>query len=546
MTTIYLRINLLIGFLSLVFLLGCSPTKKHVLVPENYRHYITWFNELDNELYPQHIPNDSAWDFLKGNIPLLDCPDTIIEQTYYYRWWTYRKHIRQTDDGFVLTEFLPEMGHAGEHNTIACALGHHIREGRWLQNRKIIEDYINFWYHGGGESKPSDHLFHYSNWLNHAVWEHYLLTGRKDFILRKLPAMIQTFERWEKNHSTEENLFWSYDVRDGMEESISGSRTEKNRRATISSYMYGQAMAISNTARLAGKQELAKEYENKADTIKKAINERLWDPYEKFYKVMFEDRSLSGARELHGYVPWYFNIPPEKRSPAWKQLLDPEGFYAPYGPTTAEQRHHEFSLKRAYESHKACRWDGPGWPYATSQTLTSMANLLNHYDQQIIDNYDYFRQLKIYSKSHKLETDTGTVPWIDESLNPYTGEWITRYRFEENNYNGWGTGGERGKPERGKAYNHSTYCDLIINGLIGVKPEKGEVVTVNPLIPEGTWDWFCLDRVPYHGGELTILWDKTGKRYGQGRGFRIYFDGREIYSASQIASVRIELPQNNE
>ena len=112
MTTIYFRINLFIVFLSLVFLLGCTRTKKHVLVPENYRNYIAWFNGLDNELYPQHIPNDSAWDFLKGNIPLLDCPDSVIEQTYYFRWWTYRKHIRHTDDGFVLTEFLPEMGHA--------------------------------------------------------------------------------------------------------------------------------------------------------------------------------------------------------------------------------------------------------------------------------------------------------------------------------------------------------------------------------------------------------------------------------------------------
>ena len=82
--------------------------------------------------------------------------------------------------------------------------------------------------------------------------------------------------------------------------------------------------------------------------------------------------------------------------------------------------------------------------------------------------------------------------------------------------------------ERGKDYNHSTYCDLIITGLIGLRPRVDESVEVNPLVPEGTWEYFCLDRVPYHGRTLTILWDKTGERYHKGKGLRVYADGREI------------------
>jgi hypothetical protein len=46
------------------------------------------------------------------------------------------------------------------------------------------------------------------------------------------------------------------------------------------------------------------------------------------------------VRELRGYTPWYFNLPEPGKGceVAWKQLMDPKGFYAPYGPTTAEQR----------------------------------------------------------------------------------------------------------------------------------------------------------------------------------------------------------------
>ncbi|MGH7972351.1 MAG: glycosyl hydrolase family 65 protein, partial [Limisphaerales bacterium] len=51
---------------------------------------------------------------------------------------------------------------------------------------------------------------------------------------------------------------------------------------------------------------------------------------------------------------------------------------------------------------------------------------------------------------------------------------------------------------------------------------------VNPLIPDGVWDYFCLDNVHYHGHILTILYDKTGGRYGKGKGLRLLADGKEI------------------
>ena len=53
-----------------------------VLKAETYRHYIDTFNLSDNQLYTQHIPNAAAWDFLKHNMPLLDCPDGDIEEIY--------------------------------------------------------------------------------------------------------------------------------------------------------------------------------------------------------------------------------------------------------------------------------------------------------------------------------------------------------------------------------------------------------------------------------------------------------------------------------
>ena len=67
-----------------------------VLKPGAFRHYIDGFNRNDRELYAQYVPNAASWDFLRRNIPLLDCPDKEIEEIYYFRWWTFRKHIKQT------------------------------------------------------------------------------------------------------------------------------------------------------------------------------------------------------------------------------------------------------------------------------------------------------------------------------------------------------------------------------------------------------------------------------------------------------------------
>jgi len=251
---------------------------------------------------------------------------------------------------------------------------------------------------------------------------------------------------------------------------------------------------------------------------------------------------LVDVRELHGFTPWYFNLPSEGKGyeVAWKQLMDAKGFLAPYGPTTAEQRHAGFKI--SYEGH-GCQWNGPSWPFATAQTLTAMANVLCNYKQDAVTKDDYFRTLKIYAQSHKRKLADGkTISWIDENLDPFTGEWIARKRCEEHNEEME----KKGKPdqvlrERGKDYNHSSFCDLIITGLVGLRPRADAVVEVHPLVPDGKWDWFCLDHISYHGKILTILWDKTGDKYGRGKGLRVLVDGIEVAKADTLVKVTATL-----
>ncbi|MFO7853484.1 MAG: MGH1-like glycoside hydrolase domain-containing protein [Bacteroidota bacterium] len=529
-----LSICLFLILFVIYFITGCADQDNQILDPRNYKHYITRFNENHTEVYQQYVPNYSAWDFLKENIPLIDCPDKDIERTYYYRWWTFRKHIKKTPFHHVITEFLPGVGWSGKYNTISCSAGHHIYEGRWLRNSIFINDYIDFWLRESGEGIRS-----YSFWIADAVLAFNKVHRNDSAMTAQLSYLVDNYIEWEKIRRDSGNiLFWQVDDRDGMEFTASGRILNEGvkkgwlaaTRPTINSYMYGDARAISCIAGISGEKEIMETYNKKASRLKEMVQKRLWNDRLKFFTVLprsyTETSKPLDIRELIGYVPWYFNLPDDNNvyPDAWQQLRDTMGFKAFYGPTTCERRHPYFEV--TYQGH-ACQWNGPSWPFATSQTLTAMANLLNNYSQDVVSKEDFLKLLQRYAYCHQRITKDGKkIAWIDENLNPFTGEWLARSILDQNeNYL---------YEERGKAYNHSSFCDLVISGLMGIRPTLVDSIRINPLVPENQWDWFCLDRIPYHGGELTILWDKTGDRYNKGKGYKVYFNGKIVHASKKI------------
>ncbi|HEY1202665.1 MAG TPA: glycoside hydrolase, partial [Niastella sp.] len=105
-----------------------SKNSGTVLKADNFRHYVDYFNKMEDENIAQAIPNAQSWDWLKANVPLFECPQQNFEEMWYYRWWTLRKHLKQTEQGYVFTEFLVKRNYADKYNLIASALGHHIYE----------------------------------------------------------------------------------------------------------------------------------------------------------------------------------------------------------------------------------------------------------------------------------------------------------------------------------------------------------------------------------------------------------------------------------
>ena len=491
-------------------------------------------------LEAQTFWDNQDWDWYRANIPFLDSPDADINTTYYYRWELVTKHLTygSPESGYNFTEFIDRPFWSGAYGSISCPAGHQLYEVRWLRDKRYAQDYGRYWFRTPG-AQPR----RYSVWLADAIWAAAMVHSDSKYTTDLLPDLVRNYEGWEKEHFVpEEGLFWQTGHDDGMEYNINSRQTQDTvrgapgYRATLNSYLWADALAIEQIAAAAGDTQLAARFSAKAAGLKANLEGKLWDPRRQFFfhryrrnedkdgfqikagTLTYQSGRFAGnphGRELYNYVPWEFNLPGAGYEDAWKFLMDPEYFFAPFGPTTVERHDPLFFL-----ADYCCFWSGQSWPYATTQTLKALANLLNNYHQERVSKEDYFRLLKVYTLTQRKNGR----PYIAEACYPDTGSWEHHDSYNHSEH-----------------YFHSGYVDLIITGLIGLHPRTDDTIEASPLVP-ASWDFFALDQVPYHGHQLSILWDRSGNRYGRGAGFKILADGQEIVSAPSLQKITAPLP----
>ena len=495
--------------------------------------YVAAFNATDNELYSNAIPNAVAERFLQENVPQFECPDKEIEKTYYFRWWTYRKHLRRAPEGdWVVSEVLPPVGWSGYGNTIACPLIHHIKEGRWLRDSVYLDDYLSTMVSKGNVANPKA----YANCAAWSTLDRSRVTGDDTLGIRLLDTFVANYEKWEKGWDTrslslkrvandrswkafpfktgfraERGLFDFPGDREGSEFALSddGARPMQN------SMMWAEATAIAEIARRKGDKALAEKFAQKARGLESNIKSKLWNPALKFFTALSIEGKQDDVQELHGYAPFYFEMPLDASyDAAFAGLSDEKGFVAPYGLTFPRRDTPGFAVGVFVDKHE-CLWNGPSWPYATSVALTAFANRLQNTARTPAQAATYRRLLHQYAVQHRMTLPDGTVvPWIDENYDPFKAEWLARKVMLE-----WNRLGIRKLRyvERGKDYNHSTYCDLVISGLVGFIPQGNGGFIVDPLA-DPSWDSWSLTNLRYRGHDIDIRWKK-------GEGFRISVDG---------------------
>ncbi|WP_433616641.1 MGH1-like glycoside hydrolase domain-containing protein [Dactylosporangium sp. CA-139114] len=491
---------------------------------------------LDHAALLGGVP-EPAW--YEANIPFVDLPDKDIQATYYYRWRTYKEALKYTGpkDGWIVSEFLGPVGYSAPYGGIDAAAAHHIYEGRWLRDQRYVDDYLDYWLRGSGsEAKPAtdglndntnDWAHQYSFWAADAAVARAEVSGDWRFLVDRLPDLRRQYEGWKTtNFDAQVGLYWQTPVWDAMEFTASSYQSADpyhggdGYRPTINAYQYGDARAIALLLRKAGDPVTAARYEREAADLRANVERHLWDPSSSFYKHVMRDGNPSltpiADREEIGFIPWYFHMAPQDNAAAWTQLTDPQGFAAAYGPTTTERRSPWF-MHQALDG--CCRWDGPSWPYATSQTLTALANeLLDYPAQSYVDRDDFYSVLRGYALTQRKNGQ----PYVAEAHHPDENRWI---------YDG------RGHSED---YNHSTFNDIVLSGLLGIRPQQDDSVRISPLVP-ADWSHFAVENLAYHGHNLSIVWDRDGTAYGQGNGLRLWVDGSLRVQRATLADLTVDV-----
>ena len=516
--------------------------------------------------------------FLVKNTPLFICTDSTMNEVFNYRFWMMLKHLRDYHDPednknyWVYTEFYGTPNHASRSGAITCPLGQQFYDARWVKDPQYLKSYATYFLKGSGAtlqqrengsfltnlSRPESH--HFSSWLINGV-EAFLKVHPDDAWMKgMLPAMEKHQQVWDSlftvhNPGSRTNgMYKIMDLYDGMEFSLSAVEgliasdgpfsiyTKDNWRdnylgwgttgkvansaaakkypeafnggypwfylvrPSVNGYAYGNLKSLADMYGKVGDFALSEKYDQRAHSVQEKTLDVLWDDKAKFFMTFTAGDNVYGVRDFEaqvresvGYTPWYFDMIPqenhEKYDVAWKLFGSEKGFYNTMGMTTAERQH-------PYYNEQAYAWNGRGWPFQNSVVYKAYANYLRDYKKEVTSSD---KQL-LMDYVVKLAAMHGTG---EKNI----GEWYIPSDGKE-------FGGV-------KDYFHSTFPDIIISDLIGVKPKMDGTLTIEPLLPQDAWDFFYLGDLVVGGHTLDIVWNKDWEpeKDGDQSWFCVWKDG---------------------
>lgn len=491
---------------------------------------------LDDPLRDQ-VDSYNAW--LISNVPAFSSEDPALEKTYWHRATSIiRKNLFRLGEGRLTRWAMAEGRWNSEWfaNVISYGAGHHIRETRWLRDPLYVRDIISTWC----ENTRENGLFpshipatgavtgQYTDWIASAAWDAYRVQPDDDVLRDWLPALKRNVDGWLAEYDKDDDGLLLVDSHGwtGMEWqpsffSFNGFDKDKQdqrlERVDLTAYVYGGAKHLAEMCRVLGDEQDAIRYDGIARRIHDAVARVMWDSETKyFYSVEPDSHAKAMVKEIVGVYPFYFAMfDPTTDAPcfdAWRSIVNPAELWTSWPVASASKQCPAYSQDVRFNGKTVGggMWNGPTWPHANSIALSAMAETLRECPQGPLSIAQFHALLRSYTNAQFLHQDL-QFPWTGEYYNGDTGEWRTDERD----------------------YNHSTYLDILIADLAGLRPHPGDRLEIRPLVEEHT-PGFMIDGIRYHGHDLSIAWTRpTAATPGpDGRvGFRVYVDGKLLYTS---------------
>jgi hypothetical protein len=476
----------------------------------------------------------NAW--LLNNVPAFRGEDALTRQYWHRATSILKKNLFRVGEGRLANWSISEGRWASTWyaNTISYGAGHQIREARWLRDAQYVRGFISAWC----ENAKSNGVFpnfiqpnvigpgQYTDWITSAVWDAHCVHPDEELLRAWAPALKRNVDGWLAAYDKDNDGLLLVDSHwwTGMEWQPSffyfngydkDQQKQHLERVDLTAYVYGNARNLARILEVTGDTEGAKRYAEVASKIRGAIAASMWDEAtEFFYSIEPNTHEKAMVKEVIGVYPFYFSMfSPEDGTAytaAWKSILDPKQFWTTWPVASASKQCPAYSQDVTFNGKQVggCMWNGPTWPHANSIVMSAMAATLREFPDSPLKVSDLNALFRSFTTAQFHRGDTN-FPWTGEYYNGDTAEWRTAERD----------------------YNHSTWIDVLIADIIGLRPRQDGVIEVRPLLgPDAAA--FLLDGVRCNNRDVTIAWTPpqgTGETPDGLRGLRVYTDGTLVH-----------------
>lgn len=497
----------------------------------------------------QHASEYNRW--FADNVPYFDCSDPAFKRMWYYRWWIVRFHLVDLRDGAAddLSDFAFYEGKLGFDNPIVFAIPAQIKELTYLRDpayalSQLRNTYRNVAANGAAVDPPGSPYWGetYSHWTAQATAElHRVHPIDTATLAELLPAMAGDVRAWMSDYDRDGDglpererprvtgydldiLSWWYWAGTRLDQA---ERPPPMERVDFASFVFANAIGVAELATAAGDVSLAEEFRQRAERVRSAALDKLWDDDKAFFfPQRAGDDERAPIRELHGLFPFTTLLAPDEAryTAALRYLVDPSEFWARFPPVITSQAH-----------YREWNWEMDGLtrniaPHPISMGGRTLIQALRHYRQSAVQPAHVMRLLERYNDLVYPGVHPNDPTWRP-NVHEYYSQWEPYAREP------------RPKPSDISHDFHSMWLSLVVEGPIGLVPRGDDILRVDPMAAE--WDYFLVDRLRYRGRDLTIAWDRPGDgapRYaGIPEGLSIRVDGRQVAHRADFGALEVDL-----
>ncbi len=513
-------------------------------LPESLQEYRHIAAQSPQQAYSEHVVAYNRW--WADNLPYLDTPEDNIDKTLFYRWWLLRFNFLDAAVPGNDYQFPVAIeGVLGYDNAIVLTTGMFIDDLKYLRDPSYA---YGSWLGAGetaGGGKYVDNPGATENWSNSyaqylsaAAWRAYQLHGGPPAVAAQLAryasadvdALLRAYDRNGNGLIEYDWAAMTGNDADAVSFDWAKQHGQIRMDRSESAYVYANALAAAQAARLAGDAATAVRMQALAAKIRRGVLAVLWQDHSAsadgmgLHGDLLKQRQADGARlpvdwkETNNYYPFSVGLMPRQGDADY----DPK--YVRALRLFADARQYPiFPFYTANQADRQARGAGGSNNFSVINSTVAfrlLGSALRDYSSPYLDAGSYRKLLYWNAWAHYIDGDN-------------------RYP-DQNEFWAQGSAADGGSIGY-RSWIHHTQLGAtnftVIEDAMGLRPRSDARIELSPI--DIGWDHFAADAVRYRDRDLSIVWDRDGRHYGGAvpKGYSLYVDGKLAFTVDRLAHV---------